>query len=252
MGHIYIFSNHKGGTSKSTSVLNVGAGLVLKNKKVLLIDIDPQQNLTSMLGIFHRPEITTYELFTGDGSIEESILNIKDKLDLIPSSLDVSGVELEIANRVGRETILKRSIDQVKDRYDFILLDAPPSMSLITINGLIASEKVFIPVLSEFNSLLGLKSFAEVVGKVKGLNPNLDIGGVILSRYDKRKVLNRTVLDQIEEVFGDKLLKTVIRDNIAVAESPSLGQDIFTYAPKSYGAEDYLALTNEILKLSRV
>jgi chromosome partitioning protein len=249
MGHIYIFSNHKGGTSKSTSVLNVGAGLVLKGKRVLLIDIDPQKNLTSMMGIFHRPEITTYELFTGDGSIEESIITVREKLDLIPSSLDVSGVELEIADNVGRESILKRLIDQVKDRYDFVIIDAPPSMSLITINGLVASEKVFIPVLSEFNSLLGLKSFAEIVEEVKGLNPTLDIGGVILSRYDKRKVLNRTVLDQIEEVFGDKLLKTIIRDNIAVAESPSMGQDIFTYAPKSYGAEDYLALTNEILKI---
>lgn len=249
MSKIYCFANHKGGTGKSTTTLNVGAGLVRLGKKVLLIDLDPQTNLTVMLGIYSRPSKNLYELFSEECKVEETILSIKDKLDLLPSSLDLSGAELEISNERGRETKLKRLIAPIVSNYDYVLIDAPPSMSLLTINGLVASQKVFIPVQTEFIALNGLAKFVEIINKIKALNPELQIGGVIATRYDNRKVLNRGVVEKIKELFGDKLLNTIIRENIAVAESVAGGLDIFSYAPKSYGAEDFSLLVNEIIKI---
>ncbi|MFA5557813.1 MAG: ParA family protein [Flavobacteriaceae bacterium] len=249
MSKIYCFANHKGGTGKSTTTLNVGAGLVRLGKKVLLIDLDPQTNLTVMLGIYSRPSKNLYELFSEECKVEETILSIKDKFDLLPSSLDLSGAELEISNERGRETKLKRLIAPIVSNYDYVLIDAPPSMSLLTINGLVASQKVFIPVQTEFIALNGLAKFVEIINKIKALNPELQIGGVIATRYDNRKVLNRGVVEKIKELFGNKLLNTIIRENIAVAESVAGGLDIFSYAPKSYGAEDFSLLVNEIIKI---
>ena len=249
MSKIFCFSNHKGGTGKSTTCLNVGAGLALNNKKVLLIDLDPQTNLTVMLGIYERPSITLYELFLEGAKIEESIVKINDNLHLVPSSLDLSGAEIEISHIKNRDTVLKRLIKPIENNYDYILIDAPPSMSLLTLNGLIASEKVFIPVQSEFLALNGLAKFIEIINKIKALNKHLEIGGVIATRYDHRKVLNRGVVDKIRELFGEKMLKTIIRENIALAESVAGGMDIFAYSPKSNGAEDYTSLVNEIIKL---
>jgi chromosome partitioning protein len=249
MSKIYCFANHKGGTGKSTTTLNVGAGLVRLGKKVLLIDLDPQTNLTVMLGIYSRPSKNLYELFSEECKVEETILSIKDKFDLLPSSLDLSGAELEISNERGRETKLKRLIAPIVSKYDYVLIDAPPSMSLLTINGLVASQKVFIPVQTEFIALNGLAKFVEIINKIKALNPELQIGGVIATRYDNRKVLNRGVVEKIKELFGNKLLNTIIRENIAVAESVAGGLDIFSYAPKSYGAEDFSLLVNEIIKI---
>jgi len=250
MSKIYCFANHKGGTGKSTTTLNVGAGLVRLGKKVLLIDLDPQTNLTVMLGIYSRPAKTLYELLSEECKVEETILSINDKLNLLPSSLDLSGAELEISTERGRETKLKRLLAPIVNKYDYVLIDAPPSMSLLTINGLVASQKVFIPVQTEFIALNGLTKFVEIINKIKALNPELQIGGVIATRYDNRKVLNRGVVEKIKELFGDKLLNTIIRENIAVAESVAGGLDIFNYAPKSYGAEDFSLLVNEIVNLS--
>ena len=191
MSHIYCFANHKGGTGKSTSTLNVGAGLVKLGKKVLLIDLDPQTNLTVMLGIHARPDKTQYELFSEECAVEDVLISIKDNLHLLPSSLDLAEAELEISTKQGRETTLKKLIAPVVNNYDYILIDAPPSMSLLTINGLVASSKVFIPVQTEFLALHGVSKFVEIVNKVKALNPTLQIGGIIATRYDKRKVLNR-------------------------------------------------------------
>lgn len=249
MSKIYCFANHKGGTGKSTTTLNVGAGFVKLGKKVLLIDSDPQANLTVMLGIYTRPVITIYELFSDENKVEESIIQLNKKLHLIPSSLDLSGTELEISNERGRESKLKKLLVPIINNYDYILIDAPPSMSLLTINGLLASQSVFIPVQTEFIALNGLTKFVDIIDKIKPLNPGLQIGGVIATRYDSRKVLNRSVVEQIKLLFGEKLLKTVIRENIAVAESVASGLDIFSYAPKSYGAKDYLELAKEIIKL---
>lgn len=251
MSKIYCFANHKGGTGKSTTTLNVGAGLALRGKKILLIDLDPQTNLTVMLGIYHRPEKTIYELLSGDCAIEECIIPINKKLHLLPSSLDLTGAELEISSEQGRETKLKRLLMTIADVYDYILIDAPPSMSLLTLNGLVACSKVFIPVQTEFIALNGLTKFVDIINKIKSLNPSLEIGGVIATRYDSRKVLNRGVVEKIKELYGNKMLKTIIRENIAVAESVASGLDIFSYAPKSNGAEDFSLLVKEIIKIER-
>jgi chromosome partitioning protein len=249
MTKIFCFANHKGGTGKSTSVLNVGAGLVNLKKKVLLIDSDPQTNLTIMLGIYSRPSKTLYELFSEECHVEETILKIRKNLDLIPSTLDLSSAELEISAERGRETKLKRLISPIVMNYDYLLIDAPPSMSLLTINALVASNMVFIPVQTEFVALNGLTKFIEIINKVKVLNQDLKIGGIFATRYDSRKILNRGVVEKIKELFRDKLLNTIIRENIAVAESVANGLDIFSYAPKSNGAEDYSALVNEIKRI---
>ncbi len=249
MAKIYCFSNHKGGTGKSTTCLNVGAGLANQGNKVLLIDLDPQTNLTVMLGIYDRPKVTLYELLLENEKIEKSIIKISEKLHLVPSSLDLSGAEIEISQQKQRDQLIKKMISPLESRYDYILIDAPPSMSLLTLNGLVAAQKVFIPVQSEFLALNGLAKFIEIIEKIKKLNKELEIGGVIATRYDHRKVLNRGVVDKIRELFGDKFMKTVIRENIALAESVAGGMDIFTYSPKSNGAEDYNLLVNEISKL---
>ncbi len=249
MTYIYTFANHKGGTGKSTSALNIGAGLAARNKKVLLIDLDPQTNLSVMLGIFDRPEITIYEVLSEDIDINNSILTIKRNLNLIPSALDLSALEIEISSKKGREILLKKVISSINKKYDYILIDASPSIGLLTINALVAAEKVFIPVQTEFIALNGLARFVEIIEKVSPLNPKLKIGGIIPTRYDSRKVLNRSVIDKINEIFPQYILKTIIRENIAVAESIAAAQDIFEYAPKSNGANDYNALVNEILKL---
>lgn len=251
MTKTYCFANHKGGTGKSTTTLNVAAGLANIKKKVLLIDLDPQANLTIMLGIYHKLKHTLYELMTGECQISDCIIKLKENLELVPSSLDLSSIEIEIANSRGRENLLKNKINSISNSYNFILIDAPPSMGLLTINGLVASHKVFIPVQTEFIALNGLTKFVDIVNKVKALNKDLQIGGIIPTRYDSRKILNRTVVEQIKTLYGDFLLKTIIRENIAVAESVASGLDIFSYAPKSYGAEDYLSLVNEIIELER-
>ncbi len=251
MTKIYCFANHKGGTGKSTTTLNIAAGLSNIKKKVLLVDLDPQTNLTIMLGIYQKQKHTLYELMSDECQISDCTIKINDYLNLIPSSLDLSSIEIEIANTRGRENKLKNILVQVNSSYDFILIDAPPSMGLLTINGLVASKKVFIPVQTEFIALNGLTKFVDIVNKVKALNQNLEIGGIIATRYDNRKILNRSVVEQIRSLYGNILLKTIIRENIAVAESVASGLDIFSYAPKSYGAEDYLSLVNEIIKLER-
>ncbi len=251
MTKIYCFANHKGGTGKSTTTLNIAAGLTNKKKKVLLVDLDPQTNLTIMLGIYQKQKHTLYELMSDECQISDCTFKINDYLNLIPSSLDLSSIEIEIANTRGRENKLKNILVQVNSSYDFILIDAPPSMGLLTINGLVASKKVFIPVQTEFIALNGLTKFVDIVNKVKALNQNLEIGGIIATRYDNRKILNRSVVEHIRSLYGNILLKTIIRENIAVAESVASGLDIFSYAPKSYGAEDYLSLVNEIIKLER-
>lgn len=248
---IITFANHKGGTGKSTTTLNVAAGLALQGKKVLMIDLDPQTNLSVMVGIFERQEVTMYEIMTEATSIQEGILEIQSNLWLVPSSLDLSVADLEISTLEGRENILKSKLEEIQNKFDWILIDAPPSMSLLTINGLVASSLVFIPVQTEFIALNGLTKFVEIVEKISELNNILQIGGIIPTRYDQRKVLNRGVVEKIHEMFPDKIMKSIIRENIAIAESVAGGMDIFSYAPKSNGAQDYKKLVDEILLITK-
>ena len=246
MSKVFSISNHKGGVGKTTSAINIGAGLNRLGKKVLLIDLDPQANLSQSLGLI-EPERNIYGSIRGaHGLLPVEVLK---GLDVIPSTLDLSGAEVEISGEPGREYILKDLIDPIRASYDYILIDSPPSLGLLTINSFTASDRVLIPLQAQYLALQGLTKLLEVIEKIqKRLNKELKVGGVFITQYNERKVLNRDVVATIEAHFKNKVFKTRVRENIALAEAPAQGVDIFRYQAKSYGAEDYLSLCNEILK----
>jgi chromosome partitioning protein len=243
---IYAVSNHKGGVGKTTSTINIGAALAAQKKKVLLIDLDPQANLTQSLGI-NKAELTIYDNLKG----EKLALPIecKNNLFVLPSSLDLSAAEIELSAEPGREYILKEFLLKLKNNYDYILIDCPPSLGLLTINALTAADYVIIPMQAEYLPLRGLAKLTEVINKIQSrLNVNLKIGCVFLTQYDSRKVLNRDIADSVEQFFGNKFLKNKISSNVALAEAPSQGKDIFSYNKNCKGAEDYAALVDEIIQ----
>jgi len=246
MSIIISLLNHKGGVGKTTSAINIGAGLVELGKRVLLIDLDPQANLSVSLGI-PRQKITIYESMRGDSGLEP--YTAKENMDIVTSSLDLSGAEMELINEAGREYVLRELIEPVSHDYDYVIIDCPPSLGLLTLNALTCSDYVMIPLQTEFLALQGLAKIQQVVDKVRfRLNKKLQIGGVIPTMYDARKVLNRDVLGTIQKYFGDKVFKTCIRDNVNLAEAPAAQKDIFGYAKNSPGAEDYLNLCKEIIE----
>jgi chromosome partitioning protein len=245
MGFIVSLLNHKGGVGKTTSAINIGAGLVELGKKVLLVDLDPQANLTISLGI-PRQRYTIYEALRGEGELTP--VTYKPNLDVITSSLDLSGAEMELINEAGREFILRELLAQVEADYDYIIIDCPPSLGLLTLNALTSSRYVLIPLQTEFLAVQGLAKIKQVIDKVRmRLNTQLEMAGVIATMYDSRRVLNRDVVDIIHKYFGDKVFSTYVRDNIALAEAPAQRKDIFEYSPKSTGAHDYLELAREFL-----
>jgi chromosome partitioning protein len=256
------FLNQKGGVGKTTSVVNVGAGLAIMGKRVLIVDLDPQGHLTSFLGM-KSDEVnkTIYDVLRGDihprGAIVKKALrarlsvNGQDSqlsLSVIPSNLDFVEAESVLSRLPENESLLKKAMDKVADNYDYILFDCSPSLGLVSTNALVAAQKVFIPVQTEF---LALESLEHLVTKIESvmseMNLDLTIGGLIATRFDGRKVLSRTVVQALRERFGALLLDTMIRENIVLAESPRFGKDIFSYRPRSFGAEDYLNLSLEIL-----
>ncbi|RME94116.1 MAG: ParA family protein [Bacteroidetes bacterium] len=244
MGQIISLLNHKGGVGKTTSTINIGAALVELGHKVLLVDLDPQANLTLSLGV-PRQAVTIYEAIRGESDLQP--YTVRPGLDVITSTLDLSSAEMELINEAGREYILREIFETVIDDYDYILIDCPPSLGLLTLNALTASQYVLIPLQTEFLALQGLAKIKQVIQKVKiRLNKELQIGGVIATMYDARKVLNRDVVETIRKYFGSQVFDTYIRDNVALAEAPAQRKDIFAYNPKSNGAEDYLSLAQEI------
>lgn len=245
MSKVISISNHKGGVGKTTSTLNIGAGLNSLGKKVLLIDLDPQANLSQSLGI-KEPRLNIYGALRGEYKLQP--VEILPGLDIIPSTLDLSGAEVELVGEAGREYILKEIIEPLRGSYEFILIDNPPSLGLLTINAFTASDLVLIPLQAQYLALQGLTKLLEVVDKIqRRLNKGLEIGGVFITQYDSRKVLNRDVVSTIEAYFKDKVFSTKIRDNVSLAEAPAQGVDVLRYAPKSYGATDYLSLSQEII-----
>jgi chromosome partitioning protein len=246
MSKVITISNHKGGVGKTTSTINIGAGLTKLKKRVLLIDLDPQANLTQSLGVTD-PETTIYGAIRGEYKLKP--VTIYKGLDLVPSTLDLSGAEIELSGEAGREYVLKELIDPLRRSYDYIIIDSPPSLGLLTINALTSSDEVIIPLQAQYLALQGMSKLMEVIEKIqKRLNKKLKFAGVFLTQYDGRKVLNRDVADTIKKHFKNKVYLSVVRDNIALAEAPAQGLDIFRYDPKSYGAEDYLRLSREIAK----
>jgi len=246
MTRIISLTNHKGGVGKTTSTVNIGAGLSKLGKRVLLVDIDPQANLTQSFGI-NDPDNTLYGALKGNNPLR--VIKILPKLDLIPSSLTLSGAEAELMGETGREYILRDLLEPLTDGYDFILIDTPPSLGLLPINAFTASHEVFIPLQAQYLALQGLSKLLEVIETTRRrVNRGLQVGGVFITQYDKRKVLNKTVVNEISSHFEGKLFKTMIRDNVALAEAPIKGEDIFRYSPSSYGAIDYMGLCKEIVK----
>ena len=246
MSKVISISNHKGGVGKTTSTINIGAGLNKLGKTVLLIDLDPQANLSQSLGLIDQ-ERNIYGAIRGEYKLEP--IEVLKGLHIIPSTLDLSGAEIELSGEAGREYILRELIEPLRRSYDYILIDSPPSLGLLTINAFTASDEVFIPLQAQYLALQGLSKLMEVVEKIKKrLNKGITVGGVFITQYDNRKVLNRDVVSTIQAHFKNEVFKTKIRDNVALAEAPAQGLDIFRYQAKSYGAEDYLALCKEIIK----
>jgi chromosome partitioning protein len=246
MGKVLSISNHKGGVGKTTSAINIGAGLNKLGKKVLLIDLDPQANLSQSLGLTNQ-EKTIYGALKGDYKLDPVV--VLKGLDVIPSTLDLSGAEIELSSEPGREYILKELIEDIRNDYDYIIIDSPPSLGLLTINSFTAADEILIPLQAQFLAMQGLAKLVEVVEKIKSrLNKELKMGGVFITQYDGRKVLNRDVVETIIAHFKSEVFKTKIRDNIALAEAPAQGLDIFRYNAKSNGAEDYMDLAKEIIK----
>jgi len=220
--------------------------LVELGKKVLLLDLDPQANLTLSLGI-PRQKYTIYESLRGESELQP--VTVREGFDVVISTLDLSGAEMELINEAGREYILRELFEPVMEEYDYIIIDCPPSLGLLTLNALTSSRYVLIPLQTEFLALQGLTKIKQIIDKVRfRLNKQLEIGGVIATMYDSRKVLNRDVVQTIQKYFGEKVFKTLIRDNVALAEAPSQRQDIFSYNKSSNGAKDYLALCKEVIE----
>jgi chromosome partitioning protein len=251
-GVIICLVNQKGGTGKTTSAVNIGAGLARLGQKVLLIDLDPQANLSYHLGIKSGEiKASVAEVLEGRARPEAAVIE-RAGLDVIPSTLALAETEARIFDLPGRERLLSEPLARIKSRYSYILIDCPPNLGVLTLNALVGSDKVFIPIEVQALPLQGLRAIDGVIGLVRErLNPELRIAGIIATRYDGRKILNREVLDTIREHFGHLVFKTVIRDTVRLAEAPGYGLDIFSYAPRSYGAEDYLSLCKEILKTGK-
>ncbi|HMO02458.1 MAG TPA: AAA family ATPase [Oligoflexia bacterium] len=263
MAEIITVVNQKGGVGKTTTSVNLGAAFAQLNKKVLLIDIDAQCNLTTHLGIksIHDEEdppegsqfkVTAknsiYELLKGTKNIKECITNRSKNIDVIIANLLLSAADLELGGIVGRELILKRAIETIKDNYDYIVIDCPPALGLLSLNALAAGNKVIIPVQSEYLALHGVRQLLDTIDQVRSIyNPTLSVQGVLICLHDNRKRLARAVSDTIRAYFGDLVFNSVIKTNVALAEAPASGDTIFEYAPKSSGAEDYMALAKEII-----
>lgn len=256
MTKIIAVSNHKGGVGKTTSTVNLGAALALKGYEVCLVDLDPQANLTQSFFETIDPERSIYHNLKG--TYVAIPIPVSEKLSVIPSSLDLSAAESELSSEPGRESLLKNLLldsQNLIGHFDYILIDCPPSLGLLTLNALTAAHDVLIPLHAEYLPFNGLSNLVGIINKIKiktRLNPALKISGVFLTKYNSRTVLNRDVAENVQELFGDKLLKTTISTNIALAEAPSRHQDIFTYDSKCKGALDYMALCEEILEKEKL
>lgn len=250
VGRTIVVANQKGGVGKTTTAINLSASLAEMGQKVLVIDIDPQGNTTSGLGV-EKDEVenTVYELLLGECEIENTIIKTEyENLELIPSNIDLAAAEIELIGTEEKEYILKKALDTIKGRYSFILIDCPPSLSMLTINSMCAANTVLVPIQCEYYALEGLSQLIHTIDLVKErLNPDLEIEGVVFTMYDARTNLSLQVVENVKNNLNQNIYKTIIPRNIRLAEAPSHGMPITSYDSKSTGAESYRLLAEEVI-----
>lgn len=250
MGRVISIANQKGGVGKTTTAVNLSAILAKKGKKVIIIDADPQGNASSGVGLEKVTSNSLYDVLINDMKIDDTLQQTSIKnLNVCPSNMDLAGAEVELVSQMSREQRLKEKVDEIKEDYDYIIVDCPPSLGLITLNAFTASDSVLIPVQCEYFALEGLGQLLNTVNLVKKhLNKELEIEGAVLTMYDIRTNLSNQVVKEVKRYFGDKVYKTVIPRNIKLSEAPSYGMPIILYDDKSKGARCYEKLTKELLK----
>ena len=249
MGRIIEIANQKGGVGKTTTSTNLSACLAELNKKVLLIDIDPQGNATSGVGVDkNQLDNTVYEMIIGECELEDCILkDVIENLDILPSNVNLSGAEIDLIGVEEREYILKKKIDEIKEQYDFIIIDCPPSLNMLTVNAMTTADSVLVPIQCEYYALEGLSQLIHTINLVKErLNPGLEIEGVVFTMYDARTNLSLQVVENVKSNLKQNVYKTIIPRNIKLAEAPSHGMPINLYDTKSAGAESYRLLAEEV------
>jgi chromosome partitioning protein len=250
MGKIIAIANQKGGVGKTTTSINLAASLGVLEKKVLLIDADPQANATSGLGIdVEQVEIGTYQLLEHSCSAEECIIPTSaPNVDIIPSHIDLVAIEIELVDKEARESMLKKAITHLKPSYDYIIIDCAPSLGLLTLNALTAADAVIIPIQCEYFALEGLGKLLNTIKSVQKIhNPELDIEGLLLTMYDSRLRLSNQVVEEVQKHFNDMVFETIIQRNVKLGEAPSYGESIINYDVSSKGAMNYLSLAKEVI-----
>lgn len=250
MGKIMAVVNQKGGVGKTTTTVNLGACLANLNHKVLLVDIDPQGNASSGVGVDKSLlERCIYDLLIHDEPIRNVVMHTKiNNLDILPATIDLAGAEIELVSSMSREFRLKTALNEVKDQYDYVLIDCPPSLGLLTVNALAAADFVFVPIQCEYFALEGLGQLMRTIQIVqKHLNPRLEINGVVLTMFDARTNLAQQVIEEVKNHFQDRVYETIIPRNVRLSEAPSFGEPIITYDPGSKGAQAYMSLAREVI-----
>ena len=254
MSKIISVANQKGGVGKTTTAINLAACLALSGQKVLIIDIDPQGNASSGLGVNLREnQKGIYELLAGDASLDQVIYSTEiDTLKIIPSNVDLAGAEIELVGRDHREKILSMALNGVNAEYEFIVIDCPPSLGLLTLNALTVSQSVLIPMQCEYYALQGLSHLLKTLQRIKkSINPNLKVEGILLTMYDNRTLLTSQVEKQVKKYFSEFLMKTIIPRNIRLSEAPSHGKPIILYANRSKGSDSYVELAQEVIQRTK-
>ncbi len=251
MGKVIAIANQKGGVGKTTTAVNLSACLGKRGKKTLIIDIDPQGNTTSGLGVDPRNvELSIYDCIINDVGMNEVILKTEfDNLWICPSNINLAGAELELVMKEDREYVLKKAVSEIKDKFDFILIDCPPSLGLITLNSFTATDSILVPIQCEYYALEGLSQLTNTIKMVKKrLNPELSMEGVLPTMFDARTNLSIQVVDEVKRFFGNKVYRTIIPRNVRLSEAPSFGQPIIEYDKHSRGAECYMDLADEVIE----